>query len=81
VQAAIGDRARVHPRAEHCVDRAPQLLARVLRERLATFLLDPLFVALDERNPVVGGEVGVEAVALALLVFVEDFLEQIMRDA
>ena len=35
VQPAIGDGARVHPRAEHRADRAPQLLARVLRERLA----------------------------------------------
>ena len=38
VQAAIGDGARVHPRAEHRADRAPELLARVLRERLAVLL-------------------------------------------
>ncbi len=35
VQAAIGDGARVHPAAEHRADRAPELLLRVLRERLA----------------------------------------------
>ena len=45
VQAAIGDGALVHPRAEHGADRAPQLRVRVLRERLAALLLDALLVA------------------------------------
>ena len=64
VQAAIGDGALVHPRAEHRADRAPQLLVRVLRERLAVLLLDALLVARDQLDPVVGGEVGVERVAV-----------------
>ena len=45
VQAAIGDGALVHPRAEHRADRAPQLLVRILRERLAALLLDARLVA------------------------------------
>ena len=63
VQAAIGDGARVHPRAEHRADRAPQLLVRVLRERRALLLLDALLVARDQLDPVVGGQIGVERVA------------------
>ena len=51
VQAAIGDGALVHPRAEHRADRAPQLLVRVLRERLAVLLLDALLVARRRARP------------------------------
>ena len=60
VQAAIGDGARVHPRAEHRADRAPELLVRVLRERLALLLAHALLVARDHVDPVVGGQFGVE---------------------
>ena len=42
LQAAVGDGALVHPGAEHRADRAPELLPRVLRERLAGALLDDL---------------------------------------
>ena len=42
VQAAISDRAPVHPRAEHGADGAPQLRVRVLRERRAALLFDAL---------------------------------------
>ena len=54
---------------------------RVLRERLAAFLLHALLVVDDELRPVVGGEIGVEAVALAFLVDVEQFLEVFVVDA
>ncbi len=81
MQAAIGDGALVHPGAEHRADRAPQLLLRVLRERLAVLLLDPLLVAGDELDPVVGGEIGVERVAVPVLVVVENFLEVVVVDA
>ena len=60
VEPAVGDRARVHPRAEHRADRAPQLVARVLRERLADRLLHGGLVGDDDLAPVGGGEVGVE---------------------
>ena len=81
MQFAIGDGALVHPGAEHGADGAPELGVRVLREVEAELVLDALLVALDQRRPVVGGEVGVEAVALPLLVEVEQFLEMLVADA
>ena len=81
VQAPIGDGALVHPRAEHRADRAPELLMRILRKRLAVLLLEPLLVASHQLDPVVGGEIGVERVAVAVLVVVEDVLEQVVFDA
>jgi hypothetical protein len=78
VQAAIGDGARVHPGAEHGADCAPQLLVRLLRERLAALLLHPLFVAVHEVDPVIGVEVGVESIAVTVLVLVENLLEMMM---
>ena len=81
VEPAIGDGALVHPRAEHRADRAPQLLVRVLRERLAVLVLHALLVVLDQLGPVVGGQIGVEAVALPLLVDVEQLLEMLVADA
>ena len=81
VQAPIGDGALVHPGAEHRGYRAPQLLVRVLRERLAVLLLEPLLVAPHERDPVVGRKIGVERVAVAVLVVVEDFLEVVVAEA
>src|SRR5579872_7429308 len=39
MEAAVGDRALIHPRAEHRADRAPKLLLRILRERLAELAL------------------------------------------
>ena len=62
-------------------DRAPELLVRVLRERRAVLLLDALLVAADQLDPVVGVEVGVELVAVAVLVVVEDVLEMLVLDA
>ena len=44
-------------------------------------LLDALLVAADQLFPVVGVEIGVERVAVAVLVLVEDFLEVMVRDA
>ncbi len=49
LQAAIGDGALVHPRAEDGADRAPELLVRILREvGLPCSSCDALLVALDE---------------------------------
>ena len=80
VQAAIRDRAVVHPRAEHRADRAPQLLVRVLRERLALLFRDALLVARDQLDPVLGRELGVERHALSHLVIFENVLEVVMLD-
>ena len=71
----------IHPRTEHRADRAPQLRVRILRERLAGLLLDALLVVADELFQIVGVEIGVERVAVAVLVLVEDFLEVMMLDA
>ncbi len=81
VQAAIRVGALVHPAPEHRADRAPQLCMRILRERLAKLLGNALLVAGDELGPVVGLEVGVEHVAVLVLVLVENFLEHVMADA
>ena len=78
VQAPIGDGARVHPRTEHRADRAPQLLMGVLRERLTGLFLDTGFVLRDELFQIVGVEIGIERIAVAVLELVEDFLERTM---
>ena len=70
----------VHPRAEHGADRAPQLVLRLLREGLAGRLLDLGLVVDDDLAPVVGLEVGVERIALAVLVMLEDVLELVAVD-
>ncbi len=80
VQPAIGVGARVHPRAEHRADRAPELVARVLRERIALLLADALLVARDDVDPVVGGQLGVERHAGARLVVLENVLEVVVFD-
>jgi hypothetical protein len=54
---------------------------RVLRKRLPLLLFGALLVANDKLLPVGGLEVGIERVAVAILVLVEDFLEVMVRDA
>ena len=80
MQATVGDGALVHPRAEHRADRAPQLLARLLRERLAGALLDDLLVAADDGAPVVGLEIGVHLDAEVFLLELQRLLEIVMPD-
>ena len=80
MQAAVGDRACVHPRAEYGTDRAPELLVRVLRKRLAVFFLYAGLVALHDLDPVAGIEIGVEYEALLVLVVFEDVFEVVVID-
>ena len=54
---------------------------RVLRERRAALLFHALPEAGDELLPVAGIQVGIERVAVAVLVLVEDFLEVMVRNA
>jgi hypothetical protein len=54
VEAPIGNGALVHPRAEHATYGSPELLVRVLRERLAMLVLEALFVLAHELDPVLG---------------------------
>ena len=54
VQAAIGDRAGIHPAGKNRADRAPKLLFRILRERLFQFLFDLGLIEGNDILPVVG---------------------------
>src|SRR5262249_54754463 len=74
VQSAISNRALVHPGAEDGSDRTPKLPVRILREVLTQLVLDALLVAHNQFSPIVRGKVGVETVALTLLVVIEQFL-------
>ncbi len=80
VQAAIGNGALVHPRAEHGADCAPELAVRVLRERFAVLLLETRLVAPHQIAPIVGRKLGIERVAVAVLVVVENLLEVVVLD-
>ncbi|CEG08892.1 hypothetical protein BN961_02312 [Afipia felis] len=81
VQAAIRHGARRHPRTEHRANRAPELLVRILREIVAGLARDHLLVTSDNDLPVVGVEIGVERIALAVLVGVQHILEVMMLEA
>ena len=75
MQAAIGIGPRVLPGAEHGADGAPQLFRRLLRERLAGFALHRLLVGIDDLEPILGAEIGVEGEAVEILVGVENVVE------
>ena len=75
MQPPVGHRARIHPRRKHRPNRAPQLVVRILREILAGFARHRILVAADHIDPVVGGQVRVECVALAVLEGIENVLE------
>src|SRR4029077_17544300 len=81
VQLAICDRTLVHPGPEHSSDRTPKLLVRILRKVLAQLVLHAFLVTHNPLGPIVGGKIGVQTVALALLVVIEQFLEMLMADA
>ena len=81
VQTAIGLGAIVVPGAEHRADGAPELLGRVLRERLAGFALDRRLIVGDHLLPMVGAQIGIEREAVEVLVIVQDVLEHAMVDA
>ena len=53
---------------------------RVLRKIAADLILHPLLVTHDQLGPVVGGEIGIEAVSLPLLVVIEQLLEMLVPD-
>ncbi len=81
VQPPIGLGALILPRAEHRADRAPKLGLGVLREGLLQFALDQLLIDRDHLAPILGGEVGVERLALVELVVLERVLEQLVIGA
>ncbi len=81
VQLPVGVGARRLPRAEHGADRAPQLLADILGKRAAELFFHPVLEHPGDALEVVGIELGVEVDALALLLRVENLLEQRMLHA
>ncbi len=81
VQAAIGDGALIHPAAEHGADGTPELVRRILRERLLEVLLDDILVAGHDLAPILGRKLGIERGAAIELVLLEDLLEQMMLHA
>src|SRR5262249_4288103 len=81
VQAAILDGTLIHPRAEDRGDRAPQLLMGILRKWLAALPVNPLLVARRVAHPVAGIEIGVELIAVTILVVVKNILEMMVPAA
>ena len=81
MQLAVFDGARIHPRAEHGADRAPELLARILREGLAALALDELEIGPGEGLPVLRREIRVLHMAAARFHLLERVLEDVMLDA
>src|SRR5207237_2562552 len=76
-----GDRTLVHPGAEYGGDRTTQLRVYILRERLSELFFDPLLVTGYKLHPVICRQVGIERVAVSVLMIVENFLEMVMRQA
>ncbi len=75
--AAVLDRALSAPAHEHGADAAPELIEGILGEGLSEHVLHDLFELHDQVGQFLGGELGVELVALLLFDFfhalVEDF--------
>ena len=78
VELPVFDGAGIVPAIEDRADRAPELLVDILREGRAELFLHHLLVASDQGLPILGGNIGVEVVAVLLLVVVQDFLEVVM---
>jgi hypothetical protein len=81
VDAAVLDCAFPGPRVEHCGDRLPKLLLRILRERLAGLLFEELLELLREPFEVVDAELHVLAHARVLLLLLDEVLVALARDA
>ena len=81
VKPAIGDRALVHPGAEHRADRAPQLFLRVLRKSAAERALNQRLVGGDDALPLLGGQLGIERRARIELHRLDHILEFVVFDS
>ena len=78
IHAPIGLRARRLPRPEHRADRAPELIAHIVGERPAQFLLHMRLVAVRDALQVFGFQIGIVLVAFVFFLLIEDFLERAM---
>ena len=78
MQPPVGYGARVHPRSEDSADRAPQLLLRFFRERVAELLGDEVLEPGYNRPPILCGEIGIECDTGVELVVFEELFEMIL---
>ena len=78
VQLPVFDGACVVPTVEHRADCAPKLLVNVLRKRPPEFALHDVLVLDDKGLPVFGREVGIEIVAVLVLIVLQKFLEVVI---
>ena len=81
MQLAIFDGSRVHPGAEHRADRAPKLLARILRKCLAAFPLDEREIVLGEPLPIIRRKIRILNMAATRLHLFERILEEVVLEA
>src|SRR5205807_9705710 len=81
VQAAIGVGALVLPGAEYGADGPPQLLARGLGEWLPRLARDGFLVGVDNLEPILGTEIGIEGEAVEILLGVENIVEYAVLNA
>ena len=78
VELAVGDRARVVPRAEHGADRAPELLLRVVGKLDPEARANERFELVRQLAQVFGREIGVGLDAARVLLFLENPLERVL---
>ena len=81
VHAAIELGPLIHPAGEDGTNGAPELGLGILREGLAQLLLDRGLVVGHDLFPVLGGQGGIDGDVEAILVVIEDFLEQMVIQA
>jgi hypothetical protein len=81
VQPPVGNRARIHPGLEHGADGAPELFARILRERLAQGSFDRCREIDDQLPPILGRKLRIESYTFAFFIIPQDLFEYVMFDA
>ena len=78
MQLAIFVRPRIHPRAEHGANRAPELLCHILREGSSQFLLHNALVIRNNALPILGRKIGIKRKSFPVLQRLENILEMMM---
>ena len=78
VQLSVLDGAGIIPAVEDRAYRAPELLVDVLRERPPELALHHFLKLADEGLPVLCGEIGIEIVAILVLVVLQNLLKVVV---
>lgn len=81
VQAAIRHGTRHHPGTEDRANRAPELLLRILRERLFQFFFHQRLELLDDAQPGIRIDFGIERQFIAFLVLFQNFFKLMVVEA